>query len=375
MTAETSPAKATTYPERVAPLIGLQFIAIAWVVLNQFRFHLGLHASDRSGLVFKGYLGAELFFVLTGFLVCRLYAARSPARPFSYGSFQWAFLARTYPVHLAMIAVLAALGIAAAIGHAPLSSGIFDPAGLAANLLLIHAWGVLPTVSWNFPSWLISATWFAYLVFPATAWIALKGFGRAWLAVLAAIVLFSAAFEIAAARGVLFSDMTAQIGALQTIPAFLLGAGLYRLGAERDLPPRWGMGVALAAAIWIVAAASLRLSDLVLFPAFGALVYGLAETSKSGRPALGSPIFQRLGELSLTLMLVYLPVDIVYFHSVKLLLGQPTGPLAWVVWAGVFPVILAAAVAVHHAIEKPAFAWLSARDPFAPRKPAATATA
>ena len=65
------------YPATIAPLIGLQFIALAWVVLNQFRFHLGLHAGDRSGLVFKGYLGAELFLVLTGFLICHLYASAS----------------------------------------------------------------------------------------------------------------------------------------------------------------------------------------------------------------------------------------------------------------------------------------------------------
>lgn len=372
MTTETNAKTASPYPERIAPLVGLQFVAIAWVVLNQFRFHLGLHAGERSGLVFKGYLGAELFFVLTGFLVCRLYVTRAKTRSLTYGSFLWDWLSRTYPVHLAMIAAMVALGVAAEIGRAPLPPGTFDPAGLAANLLLVQAWGTVPTVSWNFPSWLISATWFACLIAPATVRIVFDGVERAWIAVLGAIVLFALMFQIAAARGVLFTDMTAQIGALQTIPAFLLGAGLYRLGTERDLGPGKGLALAAAAAAWIVAATLLRLSDLVIVPAFAALVFGLAETSKSDRPALGGKVFQYLGGLSVAMMLVYLPVDIVYFHAVRLLAVQPAGAFAWIVWAGVFPVVLAAAVVAHHAVERPAFAWLAAHDPFK-RKPSAPA--
>ena len=37
---------------------------------------------------------------------------------------------------------------------------------LAANFLLIHAWGVVDTSGWNQPSWSISVELFAYLVFP-----------------------------------------------------------------------------------------------------------------------------------------------------------------------------------------------------------------
>ena len=32
-----------------------------------------------------------------------------------------------------------------------------------SNGLLVHAWGVLDELTWNYPSWSISAEWAAYL--------------------------------------------------------------------------------------------------------------------------------------------------------------------------------------------------------------------
>jgi peptidoglycan/LPS O-acetylase OafA/YrhL len=351
------------YPAEIRPLISLRFIALGWVVLNQFRFHLDLHAGDRSGLVFKGYLGASLFFVLAGVLAAHVFATQRAQGRFRYGPFLWTRLIRTYPLHLAMIGVMAVLMIAGRMTGASLPAGVFDWRGLFANLALVQAWGTVPTVSWNFPSWLISAEWFAYIALPVTAWIALRRLNPV-VVIATAIGLFSVLYEIAAARGVLFTDMTAQIGALQTVPAFLLGAGLYGLGRERSLPGEWGGRLAAIAGVWIVAAALLRLNDLFIWPAFGAVVFGLAETAKTAKPALTWRPLPYLGGVAYSIYLVYLPVDIVYFHGVERLIGTPTGALAWAVWAGVFPVILAAGIAAHVLIAQPAAAWLARRAPF-----------
>jgi peptidoglycan/LPS O-acetylase OafA/YrhL len=363
MQAQASAADRQAGPAPLAPLAALQFVAIAWVVLNQFRIHLGLHAGDRSGLVFKGYLGAELFFVAAGFATAHGYARALAGHAFHYGAFLWTRLIRVYPLHLAMIAVMAALAGLAARAGAAYPHALFSLHGLVSNLLMIQAWGPEPSVSWNFPSWLISATWFAYVVFPLTAWLTLRLARPTLVAVIAPVALFAVLFQIAAARGVLFTDMTAQIGAAQTIPAFLFGAGLYRLWRERTAPSGWGAAVAAAAGAWIVAAALMRLSDLAIVPAFGALTWGLAETAKGQRPALGEPLMLYLGRIALPMCLVYLPVDIVYFHAIARLFGQPAGALAWAAWAGVFPVILAAAIAAHHLIQAPAQAWLARLAP------------
>jgi peptidoglycan/LPS O-acetylase OafA/YrhL len=362
------------YPAKITPLLGLQFFALGWVILNQFRLHLNLHAGDRSGLVFKGYLGAELFFVIGGFLTAHLYVRAREAGTFNYAGFLWSRLARVYPLHLLMIGAMTGLMLLANAFGASFQAGVFGLHGLVSNVLMIQAWGVEPTVSWNFPSWLISAEWFAYIVFPATAWVAFRVWRWPVLSAAGPIALFTVAFELCARRGFLFSDMTAQIGALQTIPAFLLGAGLYRLGREHAMPPGWGRLMAAASAVWIVLTALMRLPDTVIFPAFGTLVFGLADTAKGPLPALSSPLIQYLGRISRAMYLVYLPVDIVYFHAMARIAPHPSTPLAWTIWAGVFPVIVLAGSVAYHLIQQPAEIWLKRRGPSAgPRRRAAAA--
>ncbi len=355
---------ALAYPSEIAPLISLRFFALGWVVVNQFRDHLGLHLAKASGTMFNGYLGADLFFILSGFCLAQAFARQADAGASGYASLVWRRMIRIYPLHLLAIGVMGLLMLAAGgVGAAP-RTDVFDPAGLVANLLMLHAWGVLPTVSWNFPSWAASAEWFALLIFPALFWLALKGFSRAWIAVAAAAALFAAMFLAADARGVLFTDMTAQIGVLRTIPAFLLGAGLYRLGCERSLPKGWGAGLAGAAGLWIVLACELRLPDLYIWPAFGALVFGLAETAKHGPSVFGSAALVKLGRLAYAIYMVHLPVDIAYYHGLSRLMGPPAGAMVWAVWLGVFPVIGLVALLAHYGVEQPAARWLERRDPF-----------
>ena len=358
------PPPPPTYPADIAPLCGLSFLALGWVVVNQFRDHLGLHAGATFGLVGKGYLGSALFFVLAGFVTCHDYVRLRANGQFNYPSFLWQRLIRFYPLHLVALAVMGALFVTGQAMGVAFRHGAFNPGDLPANLLLIQAWGVVPTDRWNFPSWLVSALWFALLVFPATAWVALKGLRPTLVALLAPLALFAVSFEVAQSRGVLFTDMTAQIGALQTIPAFLYGATLYRLGQSFTLPPRMAKVAAAAAALWIGLAASLRWSDLAIWPAFGPLVFALAETAKSASPALASKVVQRLGAMSLSIYLIYLSVDIVYFHAVQRFAGTLRGAAAWIAWWGVFPVILVVGALAFYLVQRPAARWLSGHNPF-----------
>jgi peptidoglycan/LPS O-acetylase OafA/YrhL len=347
-----------------APFLGLQFLAIAWVVVNQFRFHLGLEAGARSGLVAKGYIGASLFFVVAGLLMCERYVRLRRSGELHYASMLWRRLSFIYPLHLAMLATMIVLLVIGRRVGAPLHHASFPFRDLPANLLLAQAWGTLPTDSWNFPSWLISADWFACIVFPLTAWLSLRAFRPILLALAAPMILFVAMFEAAASRGVLFTDMTTQIGALQTVPAMLLGAALRRVAGQAKPAPSIAAGLCVLAVAWIAAAATLRLSDLFIWPAFGVLVFGMTGLATTRRPVIAWVGWRYLGRLCVAIMLVYLPVDIVYFRAARWLVGPVQGMQAWLLLAGVFPAILLAAALAYHGFQQPLARWLRRVGPF-----------
>ena len=122
----------------------------------------------------KGYLGVETFFVLSGFILSHVYLEAAGEKRFRYGGFLWARLARVYPLHLATLFGMIALGLVGGrgAGMSGQTAACWTGASLPANLTLIQAWGLAPAAAFNHPSWSISAEWFAYLSFPAFAFVA-----------------------------------------------------------------------------------------------------------------------------------------------------------------------------------------------------------
>lgn len=355
------------YPSDIRPLTSLRICAALWVLVYHFRNHLDL-GLERFGLVAKGYLGVDLFFILSGFILSHVYTRAWVERRFNYGSFLWARLARVYPVHLVTLAATIAIWLVAVKLGVHFDPQAFDPRMLPQHLLLIHAWGTTPTVQWNFPSWSISAEWFAYLGFPVAAIASVVFRGRPRLFVVAVLALFAVMFLIAQARGVLFTDMSAQIGALRIIPAFLMGAALHRLGSNHNLPAGLAGPGALVATAWVVVAASLRLSDLYIWPGLATMIFCLAETSKGATAGImAAPLLVYLGEVSYSLYMVHLPVDIAYFHALQRLAPALSGVGVALAWAGAFVACLLAAMVAYHLVERPARNGLRRHDPFARR--------
>jgi peptidoglycan/LPS O-acetylase OafA/YrhL len=275
-------------------------------------------------------------------------------------------LARIYPVHLATLALMIVIWLVATRLGISFEALAFDPAALPQHVLLVQAWGTTPTDQWNFPSWSISAEWFAYLCFPAVAAAVLVFQRRTMLAVIVAAVAFSLLFAGAAAMGVLFTDMTSHIGAIRIIPSFLMGAAVYQLGSRFSLPRLWNWALLAVALIWIAVSTSAKASDLLIWPALVLLIFALGETAKhANRGLLGSPPLVYLGEASFALYMIHLPVDILYFHGLDKIAPTAEAAAPWLVWLGVFPMCVVAAIFVHEAVEKPARHWLRGHDPFA----------
>ncbi|HEX8233260.1 MAG TPA: acyltransferase [Caulobacteraceae bacterium] len=349
--------------EHLKSLTSLRFFAAMWVVL--FDYWPNLAATGTPRIVERGFLGVEVFFVLSGFILCHVYLPQAEAGRLRYGSFLWARIARVYPLHLATLAGVAVLGLAALALGMSVDENTLAWRALPAHLLMLHAWGFTNVAGWNHPSWSISAEWFAYVTFPAFAWAAIKLRARPRLAAAAAtaamFALYAAFQRIADFP---LTEATFAWGALRIVPCFALGCALYlvwRSGAVQSRTTALA-GVALSLA-GLALAAQLDALDGVVVVAGGLLILFLAAAVRNGSPVGSSPILVYLGEVSYAVYMVAIPWQLVVVNAaakLPMVGSEKLPPLLWLVF--VLSVIPVAAVA-HHLVERPARRLLRARAP------------
>jgi len=356
------------YPQDLKPLTSLRFIAAFWVLLYHFKDHLGLQMG-QFGLVADGYLGVDLFFTLSGFILAHVYLTSLEGGRFGYGGFLKNRIARVYPMHLAALATMIVLFAGAtAMGAGVGSPDAFKWSDLPAHLLMVHAWGTTQAVGWNFPSWSISAEWAAYLLFPLVAGLVLKTKRWSGAFALLALALCVASFwalsnlhQVLGWVGRDFSQMTAQIGALRILPSFLLGVALYAFGREHAAPKSWAWPIAAVSAGWVIAVTTLGWWEGLTWFGLAGLLYGLAETSRHGVDApMSGRVFVFLGAASYALYMIHLPIDIVWFHALERMGVTENSDLALRVGAmvGVFVACIAASALAYLVIEEPARKWI-----------------
>jgi peptidoglycan/LPS O-acetylase OafA/YrhL len=147
------------------------------------------------GFLRNGYLMVQLFFVLSGFVIYRTYAAKLNTLR-DLAKFQFLRFGRLYPVHLVVLLVFLGIETAkfAAVKylsvHSPNSSPFVENSGeaLIQQLFLIQALGPTGNAeTFNGPAWSISVEFYTYMIFGLIVLFA----KRAHLAVMATIASIS----------------------------------------------------------------------------------------------------------------------------------------------------------------------------------------
>lgn len=341
----------TPTPVDLRPLTALRFMAALWVVL--YTFWPNLDVGFLPNLAAKGYLGVELFFVLSGFILSHVYLHAFAEKRFSYRGFLWARIARVYPLHVFTLLGVMALGLAAVAVGMSINASVLSWKTLPAHLLMLHAWGFANEAGWNHPSWSISAEWFAYLAFPLFAMAAWPLRKRPWVATAGAAVFLMglyAAFERLA--GFPLTEATFRWGALRIVPCFAYGCALYLVYRRAPLP-RAGL-LALSAAVVMVASASVLAWDAITVLAAGLLILALASIPDGKAGWLGSKPAIYLGEISYAVYMVCAPWQILAVNLAARATGAEDKRLHLLVWLGIILGLIAAAAATYHLIERPA---------------------
>jgi peptidoglycan/LPS O-acetylase OafA/YrhL len=337
----------------IKPLTALRFFAAFWVVL--YHYWPNLSAAAPPVMIAKGYLGVEAFFTLSGFILCHVYLQGFGQGKFRYGGFLWNRLARVYPLHLVTLAGVGLMAAAAGLAGIAVDHNMLAWDALPANLLLVQAWGFAPVAGWNHPSWSISAEWFAYLCFPAFAYVAWRLRDLPWAAVGLALALIAALYPaFQALSGFPLTEATIRWGFLRIVPCFAYGCALHALWRSGAVTGRFsGAGACLAGAA-VLLAVHFRAPDPVIVMTLGGLIVMLAAMAAAGsRFATQAPLVY-LGEISYSTYMICIPWKILAVNAVAKLLnieGEQLPPYAWL--AVVLALVPLSAIS-YHIIEKPA---------------------
>ena len=356
-------------------LTGLRIFPALVVVFSHLSPPQGAGPRLESFLA-SGYLGVTVFFVLSGFILTHKYFDRL-LQQFSarlLGSYLVARVARIYPLYLLMLAWVSVPAFLASD---------FDGWLWLKHALALQAWtGSLNEVyTFNDPGWSISVEFFLYACFPLLVFVlspALRTPRRALvllLAVVGAMCAVTAYFYATGRDQLPWQDPQSAHRWLYRNPAcrlgdFLLGMVTARLVTCRLPIPRPALsGGAVLAVLVIVTqmcwpehlgtAASWDVS-YALPAALLLFCLASAPSSLGGRFLAATPLVM-LGEASYALYLCHMNM------LRRLDLGDLPGA-AWLANGMTILVVMAAAVGLHVAVERPARgllrAWL---DPLARR--------
>ncbi|MCX6108061.1 MAG: acyltransferase [Proteobacteria bacterium] len=221
---------------------GLCAILVALYHLG-FQSHFGVSAFARGSFLF-----VDFFFVLSGFVMAQAYVGRLQTKA-DFTTFLIRRFGRLWPLHMAVLAAYfgenafkaAAIQVFHLVPKTIPFTGAVSWSSLVANVFLLHSMGLTSELTWNGPSWSISAEFWAYMVFAAV----LMRLPRAL--VTASLVISIAAATVLMTHSTEFMDTTFRLGFVRGLYGFFLGIIVHRCYL------RWGQHPLAAATAWEVA--------------------------------------------------------------------------------------------------------------------------
>ena len=293
------------------------------------------HAEGRgplgsSAFVHGAFLFVDFFFVLSGFVISVAYAARVTNSQ-QFREFLLRRFGRVWPLHAAIIFALLVLEIAKLLAvswagvqfNSPPFTGTLAPSGFLPSLLMVHAMGLLPALTWNVPSWSIGAEFWTYVVFALLVW-----WRRDRMVAVPLLIALCAALTIVL-RSRAFMDVTYDLGFVRCLYGFFAGVLVHQLVTRRPAASApLGTVAELASVAAVIAFVAYAhdgpwayLSPLV----FAGVILVFATSRGQLSTFLLTPPFQRLGTWSYSIYMTHLFI-LGVIHTLSRILGPRLAP-------------------------------------------------
>lgn len=336
-------------PEKLPGLTGLRGVGALWVLLFHIFFGRGVP------IVEHGDLGVDIFFILSGFVLCHAHRAQSWGGA-GYWGFLQARVARIFPLNTLALAMTVVIALTyprfiESFGDGGIEK--FSVKELVFCTLLVQNWGLGNAFSWNLPAWSLSAEWLASLVFPLLL-LATKRVGSP------RALVGMAAFAL-----MIFAICLMMKGSLTALPG---GGklGLVRMFCEffAGCCLSGGYWHGMRAGSWVSWAAVIVLCIALIFPDFLiASIFSFAvgvllaadNSSRFGR-FLSTPVMQYFGGISFSIYLLHWPLLMVFNRAVAYL--SITGQRQAICTAIFFLGIIGLSTLVYRYFEAPMRSWV-----------------
>lgn len=323
------------------------------------------HSLHLGNFLWRGYWGVDVFFVLSGMVLAYSYDKKFANRVGlrDYVEYLALRLGRIYPIHLCtFVAVLFMITAQYLFGRGSIQWEAYRPYDAVLNLGLLHAWGLTGQLSWNTPSWSISAEWFAYLflLIPMLRW--LKNVKPVYLlAMSAALWLAFILLYVPATAGKELGLINVNFGTIRIAVEFFAGYSLFRLSKEVTLSPVLADAFTLAGLVGIGALCYIDNATVALLPSAAVLLFGLMNKGTWSSRIFGSRSAVYLGEISYSIYMVHAIIISISDIVTSRLHLPHTQFMAVLILVGNAAVVIAVAAASYEFIEHPCREWVRRR--------------
>lgn len=315
----------------IKSLEGIRGVAALLVAL----YHLKI-GSDYFSLIRNGYLFVDLFFVISGFVICSAYSSSMQTMD-DFRTFILKRIGRLFPLLafstfifvLGTNAIVFAKKLAVASGNASVLNNpgaleymIPSAAEILSTLTFTHSLGIFDHLILNTPTWSISVEFYTYVLFAAVYLVAF-GINRivilTLLAVAGLIISTWASVSIhncIVEKGCL--SLTYDFGFARCVHSFCLGALAYYSSRLIKLNATAVQLTVLFAFYMLLTLVDYVAISAFLFPTvFAVLVFSLASDTGPVADAMKPRLFQVLGQRSYSIYLMHMPLLLIFENLTK----------------------------------------------------------